>query len=167
MGTIASISPAIFDVMSEFFKEQDFAVRPVGDDPILVMNVRGEHSEWRCYAEAHEEYSRFRFFSVLQVFVPEEKRAVMAEFLTRANYGLPIGAFEMDYRDGEIRFRTSIDLSELRPTKIHIQNTVFPNLMMVDLYYQGIMSIVYSNTSPEAAIAEIEGPPTPLEDAEE
>ena len=163
MGDLLNINPTIYDVMSEFFRDQEFTVRPVGDDPILVMNVRGEHSEWRCYAEAHEEYNRFRFFSVLQVFVPEEKRAVMAEFLTRANYGLPIGAFEMDYRDGEIRFRTSTDLTELRPTKIHIQNTVFPNLMMVDLYYQGIMSIVYSDTTPAQAIAEIEGPPTPLE----
>jgi len=35
------------------------------------------------------------------------------EFLTRANYGLNIGNFEMDFQDGEIRFKTAIDVEEV------------------------------------------------------
>jgi len=32
------------------------------------------------------------------------------KFLTRANYGMMIGNFEMDFTDGEIRYKTSIDV---------------------------------------------------------
>lgn len=34
-----------------------------------------------------------------------EMMARMAEFICRANYNLKNGNFEMDYRDGEIRFK--------------------------------------------------------------
>ena len=47
---------------------------------------------------------------------PEEMRVPMAEFLTRANYGLRIGNFEMDFEDGEVRYKSSVDFEgiELR-----------------------------------------------------
>ena len=34
----------------------------------------------------------------------EIKRQDIAEYLTRANYGMVMGNFEMDYSDGEIRY---------------------------------------------------------------
>lgn len=43
--------------------------------------------------------------------VPEDRRLALAEFLTRANYGLFIGNFEMDWQDGEVRYKTSIDVA--------------------------------------------------------
>lgn len=42
--------------------------------------------------------------------------AQMAEFLCRANYGLKNGCFELDFRDGEIRFRSFIDCEDLMPS---------------------------------------------------
>ena len=33
----------------------------------------------------------------------------IAEFICRANYGLNLGNFELDMRDGEIRFKYSVD----------------------------------------------------------
>lgn len=35
-----------------------------------------------------------------------------AEFLTRANYGLVFGNFEMDMHDGEIRYKPSFRAAE-------------------------------------------------------
>ena len=34
----------------------------------------------------------------------------IAEFLTRTNYSMIIGNFELDFADGEIRYKTSIDV---------------------------------------------------------
>jgi hypothetical protein len=41
---------------------------------------------------------------------PVDRRYAIARFLTRVNLGLAVGAFEMDWDDGSIRCRTSIDL---------------------------------------------------------
>lgn len=156
MSNIVNLQPRLFDVMVEFFEEEEFNAQQVGEETILVMNVRGSNAQWRCYAEAQEDFNRFRFFSVLEAHAAESKRQAMSEFLTRANYGLPIGTFEMDFSDGEIRFRTSCDLSDVRLTKSILRNMVYPNLMMVDTYFPGIMAVLYTNTSAEEAIRSVE-----------
>lgn len=45
--------------------------------------------------------------------VPEELRPGVAEFITRANYGLIRGNFEMDFNDGELRYKTTISRQDL------------------------------------------------------
>jgi hypothetical protein len=81
----------------------------------------------------------------------------VAEYLTRANYGLYIGNFEMDYTDGEIRYKSSIDVenTELVPAVIH--NVVYPSVYMMDCYLPGIMEVIYANAVPAEAIKKIEG----------
>ena len=47
------------------------------------------------------------------ITVPEEKRTAISEFITRANYGLTNGNFEMDFSDGELRYKTTISQHDL------------------------------------------------------
>ena len=47
------------------------------------------------------------FLTYLPMKVEEDKRAAVAEYLTRANYGLHVGNFEMDMTDGEVRYKTT------------------------------------------------------------
>ncbi len=81
----------------------------------------------------------------------------MAEFLTRANYGLVIGNFEMDFGDGEVRYKTSIDVEGDRLTSALIKQMVYINVLMMDRYLPGIMKVAFGNADPARAIAEIEG----------
>ncbi len=157
MSNVVNFQPKLFDVMLSFFEEEEFSPQRVEDESILVMAVKGENAQWHCYAEAHEDFDRFRFFSILEAHAPPEKRPALAEFLTRANYDLPIGAFEMDFDEGQIRFRTSIDLTDVRLSHQILRNVVYPNLLLVDLYYKGIMSVLFSDSAPADAIAAIEG----------
>jgi hypothetical protein len=50
----------------------------------------------------HPQYPLVAFYTHVQCRVPKEKRPVLIEYLTRANYGLWLGNFELDLRDGEI-----------------------------------------------------------------
>ena len=38
--------------------------------------------------------------------MPAERRLEVSEFLTRANHGLADGNFELDFDDGEVRFKS-------------------------------------------------------------
>ena len=73
----------------------------------LRLGCTGENGEWTCYAQIREEPGRFIFYSVPAAKAPEARRAAVAEFITRVNYGMVLGNFEMDYSDGEIRYKTS------------------------------------------------------------
>lgn len=147
----------LFEVMVQFFEEDDWRFMEVAKGEALRMGVSGNNGEYECYAIVNEERETFRFVSKLPVKVAENKRVEIAEFLTRANYGLTIGNFEMDFRDGEVRYKTSIDVEGDRLTPALVGNLVRINVLMIDRYFPGIMKVIYGGESPEEAIREIEG----------
>lgn len=125
---------------------------------VLLVSVRGENAHYNCMFVVTENPRRISFYSHIGNEVPEIKRHRMCEFLTRANYGLVLGNFEMDMSDGEIRYRTSIDLTDENLTHRQMMTLIWVNLFTFDRYYPGIMRIMYSNTSPQDAIYECERP---------
>ncbi len=85
--------------------------------------------------------------------------AQMAEFLCRANYGLKNGCFELDFRDGEIRFRSFIDCEDLMPSKEVIKNSIHCTAAMFKRYAPGIVDIIFSGCTAKEAIAKCEKSP--------
>lgn len=148
---------SIFDAMVQFFEEDDWNYHQVEGRTILRLGFSGDNGSWSCYAEAKEEREQFVFYSVLEAKAPEEKRPAMAEFLTRANCGMIIGNFELDYSDGQVRYKTSIDVEDDRLTTALVKNMVYMNVIIMDRYFPGIMKVIYADASPAKEIAKIEG----------
>jgi hypothetical protein len=147
-----STSGQIFEEMVNFFKEDDWPFYEVEGKSILQMAFQGENGKWTCYAKAREEQEQFVFYSICPVNTPENKRLAVAEFLTRANSGMIIGNFELDFVDGEIRYKTSIDVDGDTLTSALIKRLVYANVMMMDAYLPGIMSVIYGDVEPKDAI---------------
>ena len=85
--------------------------------------------------------------------------AQMAEFICRANYGLKNGCFELDFRDGEIRFRSFIDCEDLMPSTKVIKNSIHCTAAMFKRYATGIVDIIFSGCTAKKAIAKCEKSP--------
>ena len=147
----------ILETVLKFFSDDEWPFSRLEERPILRTGFAGDNGEWTCYAQVQEEQERFIFYSVCPVKAPEEKRPAMAEFLTRVNYGLVIGNFEMDFSDGEIRSKTSADFEGDRASVAVIKNLVYANVLTMDLYLPGIMSVLYGDVSPAQAITQVEG----------
>ena len=146
---------SLFDVMVQFFEEDDWNFMEIDSGKALKMGVSGSNGEYDCYAIVNEEGQTFQFISSFPVKVPENKRLLIAEFFTRANYGLNIGNFEMDFEDGDIRCRTSIDVEGDRLTPALVSNLVSTNIVLIDYYFPGIMKVIYGGVSPEEVIKSI------------
>ena len=80
----------------------------------------------------------------------------MAEFLCRANYNLMNGCFELDFRDGEIQFRSYIDCEKLTPSTEVIENSIYCTAVMFKRYAPGILDIIFSYSNAEDAISKCE-----------
>ena len=80
----------------------------------------------------------------------------MAEFITRANFGMIIGNFELDYSDGEIRYKTSVDVEEVEVTDPLVRHLIYANVLTMDKYFPGLMRVLYGGISPVEAIEEVE-----------
>ncbi len=149
---------AIFDAMLKFFQEDGWTFRQIEGKPIVQMGFKGQNGSWVCYAQARDDVDRLIFYSVLDTNVPENKRVEVAEFLTRANYGLVIGNFELDFNDGEVRYKTSVDVEGGQLTPTMIKNLVYVNVIMMDKYLPGVMSVIYAGVTPAEAVTKIEQP---------
>ncbi len=150
-----------FETIKQFFSEDEWFFVEEEDKSVSALQLRmnhwGENGRFSCMAEYNEKQRIFYFYSYFPINIPPEKRAKMAEFITRVNYGMRIGNFEMDIEDGELRFRTSIDFENSDLTYPLVSNHVYPNVWMMDRYLPGLFSVVYSEKSPEEILLTIEG----------
>lgn len=146
----------IFDTLIKFFADENWAATRLADETILQMAFQGHSHQWMCFAQAREDSAQAVFYSVAPVIVPGDKRLAVAEYISRANYGLIIGNFEMDFEDGELRYKTSIDLEGLEPTPALFAPLVYANVATMDRYLPGVMSILYGSASPAEAIDRVE-----------
>lgn len=147
---------SISEVMQEFFREDDWEFVQLEEESILQMMFEGEHGRWTCFALAMEESQHFVFYSLSPINTPPEKLSTMAEFLTKVNYGTTIGNFELNFSDGEIRYKTSIDVEDDRLTPGLIKNLVYVNVLTMDKYLPGIMAIINGQLSPDRVIDWVE-----------
>jgi hypothetical protein len=147
----------ILDAMESFFKKDDWPYTKLEDRPIHRTGFNGKNGQWTCFSQERTDQEQLVFYSVLPIKVPEDKRFTIAEFITRANYGMVIGNFELDFSDGEIRYKTSIDVEGEELTEGMIHHLVYANVYTMDRYFPGFMKILYSGTLPEDAIKEVEG----------
>ena len=83
----------------------------------------------------------------------------MAEFIARANYGLQNGCFELDFEDGEIRFRTIVDCDGQLPAESVIRNSVYTAVTMMRRYGDGIAAVLFGAQTPVIAVAACEAAP--------
>lgn len=146
----------LFDTVAAFFEEDGWPVTQLQDRAVIQTGFQGESGQWNCYARVREEAEQFIFYSVCPVNAPEDMRPWVAEYLTRANYGLFLGNFEMDFEDGEVRFKTSIDVEGGEITKGLVRQLVYANIVMMDRYLPGLMKVIYGGLSPSDAITEVE-----------
>lgn len=88
----------------------------------------------------------------------EDKKmmANMAEFICRANYGLPRGNFELDMRDGEVRFKCFVDCDGITPTSEMVQHSIHCPAAMFKRYGSGIVDIIFRNATAKDAIEQCE-----------
>ena len=153
----ASADAPLFDTVLAFFDDDGWPCTPMEGETILSVNFQGQNGRWMCYAQTREEQEQFVFYSVCPVNTPEASRPALAEFLTRANYGLIMGNFELDYRDGEARYKTSVDVEGSQLTSALVRQCVYSNVLMMDHYLPGILEVVFSGKTPEEALRGIEG----------
>lgn len=160
----------IFDGIKSFlrthFETED--LERDGEDDMISFRLEDEGgSEWGCLALGDEQSEQAIFYSVVLETTPEEHRAEVMRFVTLANYGMQVGNFELDLEDGEVRFKTSVDVEGLELTEGLLRNMVELNILMMGLYYDGLLAVMRGGMSADEAIAEIEDDGDDEEDEDE
>lgn len=154
---LSTLKTTLLEQVLHFFTTEDWQYTKLQGEPTLAMIFQGEHGQWKCYAKIREEQHQFVFYSVYPTNISPEHLPPISEFLTRANYGMVLGNFELDLDDGEIRYKTSISVEGDRLTSALIKNLVYTNVLTMDRYLPGIRAVL-EGVSAIAAIQQVEAP---------
>ena len=133
LGNAQAAGP-VFSAMVDFFEDDNWPYTVVEGETVLSLHFVGQNGHWICYAQAREEQQQFVFYSVCPMAMPDFKRAAVAEFVTRANYGMIIGNFELDYNDGEVRYKTSLDVEGTALNSALVRQADYANVLMMYRY---------------------------------
>jgi hypothetical protein len=147
----------IFSRLIDYMEEEQWKYEILEDETAIRFNSKGRNGRVLCFCEVDESKYWLTIYSFLPVNVPQHKIVAAAEYVSRANRGIRIGNFEFDYDDGEIRYKTSIDVEGGELTSKMIDNLLKANLTAVDRYYGGAMELIYGDKSAEQIIRSIEG----------
>jgi hypothetical protein len=82
--------------------------------------------------------------------------STMSEFVCRANFGMAIGNFEFDHRDGEIRFKVDVCCDDITPSVEMLRKSICCAAAMLDRYSNGIIDVVLNDASAKEAVFKCE-----------
>lgn len=89
---------------------------------------------------------------LIPIFTPDYRRFAMAEALSRANFSLNTGTFEMDWEDGELRFRASIPVLDGELTDEQLRCLVLVAWNTAARYTTALAEVAFTDIDPEIAI---------------
>ena len=77
--------------------------------------------------------------TICPIKATEDVRLQVAEYLTRANYGMKIGKFELDMNDGEVRYQTILPCSEGVPSIKDVERIIDMGFLMFQRFGDGLI----------------------------
>ncbi len=84
--------------------------------------------------------------------------SAVVEYITRANFGLRLGNFEVDYDDGEVRYKCHNRFEDRIPSEDELKSIAIAcPLQMWMRYGNGFLKVLFGGVNPKDAIAEAEG----------
>jgi hypothetical protein len=102
------------------------------EQPALFTAFAGQNGERRAILVFEPGVGRILIYTMMYDDSPPAIHSAMVELITRINYGLGAGCFEMDLNDGEVRYRVTW------PAEMTMPHVVIPALidacMTVDTY---------------------------------
>lgn len=150
------LSLPMLAIAAAALEEREMDWQETSDDEVIRTDVPGENGVWACFILTRRKDSRCTIYSQVPWETPEDHRTEMSELITRINFGLPIGNFELDLADGEVRFKTSIDVSGAHLSPELFDNLFEPNVATMDRYLPALEAVRDGRQTPKDAVAMVE-----------
>lgn len=130
------------ELFLQFAKKQGVTTKDLG--AVVQVAATGKVGKWISNIQPIEEERLMVFNSVLGLKVSEEKRAATALLLTKLNYSVKVGAFQINPENGEIAFRTTHYILEENDETAEelVGRLTMMNFSVIDTYYEEIQNMI-------------------------
>ena len=144
-------------IIAKFFKKDDWRYEFDEENSLFKSGVAVDSAvgNVRVFISAMDDKVVCVF--VLPQQVPEDARVAVAELACRINYKLCFGQFEIDFDDGELRFRYAMPSEELTDSPMDKARALLylPHAML-KLYGSAFLKVILGARTPQAAVDELD-----------
>ncbi len=144
---------SLFQVLYEILCQDGWEFEYDNKNKIIKLEIYGINTNFHTFFLVDEEQESLLCNTHISQKIPYFKRLEVCDFMSRVNYEVVNGNFEMDMDNGEIRYRTFLDLADAEPSKDQVLNIIWNGVHGFDTYYPGLMKLVHGDYSAEEAMA--------------
>ena len=124
-----------------------------GDAQKVQLTYAGENGEWKVTVAVFEEDDEIMAVSVMPELVPYDRRRIVSEFIARLNFGFTIGGFDIDYDDGEVRYKAGLSIPSAGLTAEMVRPLILSGLANADEHFFSSFKDVMSGEKTPAQAA--------------
>lgn len=143
----------ISDALNQLCLQEGWEITELDDGEAMIEFKDEDHVEWSCFAYTREKQHQFVFYSIAFEDVPKDRIASIAEFITRINYGLSVGNFEINIDKGTLRYKTSLDFDKTAPTANLIAPLIYANITTFGKFLPILEQLIANEISPLEAVS--------------
>ena len=146
------------NVIKKFFEDKTWKYEYIEDDNVFISNINMKNilGNVRIFISISE--NSYNVYTILNSKVEKKYYPLVAEFLHRANYGLLDGNFEMDYNDGEIRYKSFVNFRSIDLTSEIVEESIIVGAAMMNRYGKGLLKIILGEKSVKECVEYCERP---------
>lgn len=107
-------------------------------------------------ADVRIDYERFLYYLNFRQKAPVKQRHETMEFVTRVNYDLVIGNFELNLENGFVRFKSAVDFTGTELVPPLIRDAIKSAMDAVELYADAIVDVMHGKKKAKKALEDAE-----------
>ena len=151
------------ETIKEYFKRNDWTYTYYEEYSLFRFGIRMDSVIGSLDYIIAIRKDAYTVYAILRNKVEQEYISQVAEFLHRANYGMHVGNFELDYDDGEIRYKNHIEIetewfcnTDKEISDAMLSRSITIPAAMFKKYGKGLLELMVGEGDPEKLIDSIE-----------
>jgi hypothetical protein len=124
--------------IEQFLDKKKWKYTKLKDSNVFLFGITGKNGMFQSIIDLGENENEFALYSICSDRAKRENYGKVLEILNQLNYNLFLGNWELDTKDGEIRFRTTMFLHGFNPSESFIEQFILTHLSTVDSQLQRV-----------------------------
>jgi len=144
--------PPSFSAVTSFLESLGFDYFPHANQNRVGFTLGSAQADYRFTILLTEDLNHLEYIACCPFRVRKELRSSVAELIARANFGMLDGKFEIDMKDGEVRFHLVHSLQDGELNAKMVERLYNSCVFTLDRYIPAFMQHIHAGYTPEDAI---------------
>ncbi len=153
---MASKTPSPLEMVQRYLRDHQWKAEAMPKEHAFKEERETKYGIVTYYFQIEPELDQFLFYISPEIRLIKEQLLPVAEFVVRANFGMRIGNFELDMKEGKVSFRSGLNFKGQGLSTALIDGAVQPALKAFEEFYPSLEKVFAGIMSPLEAINEAE-----------